>query len=135
MRTIDKPSHQLTPIQEERLTERQMRNRQRAQEIQEKLKKLTIVQKNGQSFVKCQNQKCSNWIKMHNQQPITEREKQLREERRRRGLPEIPPHIAPRVFDPVPLFPDPLDHDKQVCPSCFDKSYRRKYKKKNKYYS
>jgi len=120
-------TYNISPYQSERVIERQERNRQMAHEIEEKRKNLKIIQKGQDQYAQCQS--CGAFIKMHKvTQPITEIERQNRIERVKKGLPEVQQHIVPTKMDTVPLYPDPLLTDKQVCGKCYDLSYRKKYK-------
>ncbi|HEY9386245.1 MAG TPA: hypothetical protein VIP70_04345 [Nitrososphaeraceae archaeon] len=105
--------------------ERQERNNQMAQELEEKRKRLNIVKTGKDQYVQCQN--CGAFIKMHKlTQPITEIERQNRIERVKRGLSELQPHSVPLIVSTIPLYQDPLDHERQICGKCFDLTYRKK---------
>jgi hypothetical protein len=119
-------TYNISPYQSERLIERQERNQTRTKELQEKRKRLNIVKSGQDQYAECQS--CGALIKMHKvTQPITEIERQNRIERVKKGLPEVQRHIVPTKMDIVPLYPDPLLTDKQVCGKCYDLSYRKKY--------
>jgi hypothetical protein len=129
---VDKEEEQMTrtyntsPSKSERVTERQERNQTRTKELQEKRKRLNIVKRGQDQYAECQS--CGALIKMHKPtQPITEIERQNRIERVKKGLLEVQRHIVPTKMDIVPLYPDPLLTDKQVCGKCYDLSYRKKY--------
>jgi RNA polymerase-binding transcription factor DksA len=119
-------TYNISPYQSERLIERQERNQTRTRELQEKRKRLNIVKSGQDQYAECQS--CGALIKMHKlTQPITEIERQNRIERVKKGLPEVQQHVVPTKMDTVPLYPDPLLTDKQVCGKCYDLSYRKKY--------
>jgi len=129
---VDKEEEQMTrtyntsPSKSERVTEKLERNQMRAQELQEKRKRLNIIKRGQDQYAECQS--CGAFIKMHKlTQPITEIERQNRIERIKKGLLEVQLHIVPTKVDIVPLYPDPLLTDKQVCGKCYDLSYRKKY--------
>jgi RNA polymerase-binding transcription factor DksA len=119
-------TYNTSPSKSERVTERLERNQIRAHELQEKRKRLNIIKRGQDQYAECQS--CGAFIKMHKlTQSITEIERQNRIERVKKGLLEVQRHIVPTKMDTVPLYPDPLLTDKQVCGKCYDLSYSKKY--------